>query len=122
MTLTELSIVVSIAIAISGAMTGFLMYLDKKKNTELSGMTGKGDYLVKANQSITMALQRAYDAESRAAKFEGEVQELKKQFQAVMDRMQYVITFDVILDPSSPMVEHVEIKHTPNRRKEKRDQ
>jgi hypothetical protein len=131
MTLTEISIIISIAVGISGIFSGFLMYLDKRQNTKQSGQQTDGNYILTANQAIALANKRAFDAEKERDDADKvhqreldalrkELSDLKAQFRAIMERMRYVVTFDVILDPANPAVEHVEIKHIADLRIEPR--
>jgi hypothetical protein len=131
MNLSEVSIVISIAVGISGIVTGILLYFDKRQTTKQIGLQTDGNYILTANQAIALANKRAFDAEKERddADIEHkkelntlreELRELKTQFNNIMERMRYVVTFDVVLDPKNPIVEHVEIKHIADMRKEKR--
>jgi hypothetical protein len=131
MTLSEVSIVISIAVGLSGIVTGALLYFDKRQLTKQAGLQGDGNFILTANQAIALANKRAFDAEKERDEAEKEHQrelialkeelkDLKNQFNVIMERMRYVVTFDVVLDPKNPIVEHVEIKHIADMRKEKR--
>jgi hypothetical protein len=131
MTISEISIIISIAVGISGAVTGLLLYFDRRQQTRQSDPKADGSFILTANQAIALANKRAFDAEKERDEAEKEhkielealrkeLAEVKALFSAVMDRMRYVINFDVVLDPAHPAVEHVEIKHIADMRKEKR--
>lgn len=131
MTLSEISVVISIAVGLSGIVTGALLYFDKRQATKQAGLQTDGNYILTTNQAIALANKRAFDAEKEkdAAEKEhqielnllkSELNDLKEQFRVIMERMRYVVTFDVILDPRSPAVEHVEIKHIADMRKTER--
>jgi ABC-type Fe3+-citrate transport system substrate-binding protein len=64
MTLAELSLVVGIAVMISSAITGALMYFAKRKEVQLSGKSVDGEYNLDLNTSIDIANKRAREAET----------------------------------------------------------
>ena len=133
MTLTEVSIIVSIAVGVSGAVSGMLMYLDKRQTTKQSGLQTNGNFILTANQAIELANKRAFEAEKERDAADKEhqkeldtlnkkIEEIEARLKFVMGRMRFVISFDSMLDPENPTVEHVEIKHIADMRKEKREE
>jgi len=69
------------------------------------------------NKSITLANNRALDAEQRAFAAENRVDELEKRIEAMEKRLSYRLTFDVILG-SKPEVERAEINELLSRESE----
>ena len=107
------------------------MYFDKRQMTKQLGQQIDGNYILTANQAIALANKRAFDAEKERDDADKQhqkeletlnkkIEEIETRLKFVMGRMRFVISFDSMLDPENPTVEHVEIKHITDLRKEPR--
>jgi sugar phosphate permease len=108
MTISELLTLIAIVPGIIGMIVSVFLYFDKRKTTDQSGLVSRGDFVDK----MTEAMDRVT---ARAEKAEKELQELKVKFDLILEKLQYIITFDVVLDPESPRVDKVTIKHRPKK-------
>ena len=92
-----------------------MKYNNKRANSQ--GVLETGQSLLALNQSVELANKRALLAEEKTNVAEARADDLERRIGVLEDRLSYRLVFDVVLG-DDPKVEHVQISHYPERRKE----